>query len=125
MGIGFNILSYWKQDTKDKFVWEIGGQQSWENHVDNRTTEFSSVRNYVSYRHYLSDLMYIDAGSEYIYEFDQTKGYRINSDVGIVSKLNSRFSLKIGYGVRYDKNPVGDVTKTDTRTTVSLIMDFK
>ena len=124
LGMGFNLLSHWK-DVKDTLVLELGGQQSWEYQVNNKSNQFNSLRNYLSYRHYLSDPMYIEAKSEYIYEFNQTEGYRLNIGISLVSKINSHFSLRTAHEVRYDQNPIGNIRKKDTRTRISLIMDIK
>jgi putative salt-induced outer membrane protein YdiY len=49
----------------------------------------------------------------------------VNSETALVAALTDIFSLKAGYTVRYDNQPVpAGLKRTDTMTSVALVANF-
>ena len=56
--------------------------------------------------------------------FEDSNDYRIESDLAIQAAIAKQVALKLGYGVRYDNQPVPGFSKTDTVTSVSLVLSY-
>lgn len=72
----------------------------------------------------LDNLKFIEE-FKYRVNLEDTETYFINSDTGIQVKINSHFSLGVGYRIAYQNNPPSDdIEKTDTTFLTSLIIDY-
>jgi len=57
--------------------------------------------------------------------FDETDDWRAEAAVGVQATLTDLLSLKFGWELRYDNQPVAGFTKTDTVTLASLVLTTK
>lgn len=53
---------------------------------------------------------------------DTSKDWRLEANLGVQATLTDLLSLKVGWELRYDNQPVPGFTKTDTVTLVSLVL---
>ncbi len=56
--------------------------------------------------------------------FEDTSNWRIESGTGVEAAISSALALKLSYNLRYANEPVAGFRKTDTQTTVSLVINF-
>jgi putative salt-induced outer membrane protein len=56
--------------------------------------------------------------------FDDGGNWRIYENAALTARLTSLFSLKLGYTVRYEHEPVPGFKNTDTTTAIALVAKF-
>ena len=56
--------------------------------------------------------------------FDDGGNWRIYENAALTARLTSLFSLKVGYTVRYEHEPVPGFKNTDTTTAIALVAKF-
>jgi putative salt-induced outer membrane protein YdiY len=62
---------------------------------------------------------------EYLHDFEDSQHYKVNSETALTAALTDVFSLKAGYSVKYDHEPVPATLKqTDTLFSVALVANF-
>jgi len=62
---------------------------------------------------------------EFLYDFDDSDNYNVNSETALITALSNYFSLKTSYEIRYDHEPVPATLKdTDTVLSVTLVVNF-
>jgi putative salt-induced outer membrane protein len=87
-----------------------------------RTKVTHSGRLFAGYSNQLNDAVSVTTGLEYLQSVTEAKGFRINWDAGLNSKIAGNFSLATTFSLRYDNNPIISVkNNTDTMTAVSLV----
>lgn len=72
----------------------------------------------------LSETAGLTARFTYLPNFDVSDDYRMEGELGAQAALSSWLSLAVGYLWLYDNVPVPGFEKTDTRTTVSLVVHW-
>lgn len=96
-----------------------------EEYTDNTKSEFLRGRIFAEYEHRFTEVNKFVQSVEYLHSFDDSDNYNMNSVTAIVTVLNSNFSLKTSYEVRYDNKPVpATLDDTDTILGASLISTF-
>ncbi len=60
----------------------------------------------------------------YYPNFDTSSDWRLTSETGLQTAVNSWLAVKLGYEVRYRNEPIGDNEKTDTTSTASVVFTF-
>lgn len=104
---------------------ELGGQYSTESHVNGTVNQFGSVRAFTRFGKHFNANTFFEQNLEYIREFDDAEGFRINSETSILTKINSRFELKTSYAINYDSDPGGKVSRKDTSIRIGLVINIK
>ena len=62
---------------------------------------------------------------EYLYDFEDSDNYNLNSETALISALSDYLSLKASYVVKYDNEPVPETLEdTDTILGITLIVSF-
>lgn len=56
--------------------------------------------------------------------FDDAGGWRIYENAALTARLTTLFSLKLGFTVRYEHEPVPGFETTDTTTAIALVAKF-
>ncbi len=57
-------------------------------------------------------------------DFDDPDDYRVQGRVGLQCALNRHLGLRLGYGLKYDHQPVPGFATTDTATTAALTLQL-
>jgi putative salt-induced outer membrane protein len=86
-----------------------------------KTETRSAVRLFAGAEQKFNDNVALNTGVEYLQGVGESKNWRLNWDAGLTSKVSDNFSLATTFTLRYDNNPLPNIKKTDTVTSVSLI----
>jgi putative salt-induced outer membrane protein len=86
-----------------------------------KTETRHAVRLFAGAEHKLNDAVALNTGVEYLKSVTDSKNWRLDWDAGITSKVGDNFSLATRFTVRFENNPLPNIKKTDTITSVSLI----
>ncbi|MFV2074115.1 MAG: YdiY family protein [Thermoanaerobaculales bacterium] len=78
----------------------------------------------LSYEWKISDNASLTQILGYYPNFDDSSDWRLNSETGLQTAVNSWFAVKLGYEVRFRNKPIGDNDDTDTTTTASVVFTF-
>jgi len=105
---------------------EAGLDYVTEEYTNNTESDFLRGRAFGAYEFHFTELNKFSQSLEYLYDFDNTNNYNINSVSAMVTVLSQNFSLKTSYEVKYDNEPIGARLnkKTDTLLAVSLLVNF-
>jgi len=105
---------------------EAGLDYVTEEYTNNTEADFLRGRAFSLYEFHFTDLNKFSQSLEYLYDFDNTNNYNINSVSAMVTVLSQNFSLKTSYEIKYDNEPIGARLnkKTDTLLAVSLLVNF-
>jgi putative salt-induced outer membrane protein YdiY len=91
--------------------------------LDKTATDHSS-RLFAGMRHAFNDEVTLSTGVEYLQSLVETTRNRINFDALFAAKVGSGLAFGLGFGLRYDHEPLPGKAKVDTTTNVSLIYAF-
>lgn len=83
-----------------------------------------SGRLFLGYTNLLTPIASLNAGVEFLYDFEDSQNNRVNTTLELTSSLSQRFKLSILSRVLYDQKPVENKKSTDTITTVQLVYTF-
>lgn len=121
VGVGRHIL----ESTVDNLFTELGGGYVFEDRLpgtDNQS--FGSYRAYAKYIRTLSATANASQDLEYLGNFTESDGYRMNSETALVTSINSHFSLKASHVWKFANAPGAGFRKTDTMNSVSIIVNY-
>lgn len=110
----------------EPFVWfaELGYRFTKENRLSGESINYSSGRIYTETERKWTPTFSTKYWIEYLPNISNWVDYQINSEISVSAAINSIFSLKNGYLVRYDNLPAGTFKKTDTIYTAALVAKF-
>lgn len=111
----------------DKFKWfaEAGYRFTKENRSSGESFNFHYMRLYSELEKKWNDKVSNQLWVEYLPNFTVGSDYQINAQLSTLALLDSIFSLKMAYLLRYDNLPaVGANYKTDNTFTTSLVAKF-
>jgi putative salt-induced outer membrane protein len=89
-----------------------------------KTRTVHSGRAFFGYNNTVTEGVAFNMALEYLQALTSSTTYRINFDVGIISKLGRRFSLATTYSLKYDHDPLPGKEKIDHVTSVALTYNF-
>ncbi len=118
-GVGYNFL-----EGKHSLAGEVGPGYMYEKRIEEDELSFVSGRLFGKYSFKLSDSSDFSQDAEYLYDFEDSKNYRINTHTALTSKINSFLSLKLGVTLQYVNAPPPDSENTDIFTSTSLVFTF-
>jgi putative salt-induced outer membrane protein len=116
----------WTPDTGDRWSVSGIGALSWTDQraVDRTTDTFLGGLLGAKAAYKLSESSQATADATFYPNFDTTKAWRLDADVGLQAAVSTAIALKVSYSLRYNNRPVEGFGKTDTSTQVSLVMQF-
>ena len=91
---------------------------------EDKTFVNHAARLYAGYSNRLSDKVTFDTGLEYLQSFLDGNVFRLNYNAALSTQIKERFSLATTFTLRYENEPLPDVSKLDTITSVSLVYRF-
>lgn len=121
LGIGYTFI----KGPKHFLSSELGLNYSSEDYTDGTDSRFIEGRAFVLYEYAINEKNKFSQGIEYLYDFDESDNYRINTDTSLKVQINTLLSLKVGYEVRYDNAPTpATLDDTDTRFYTAIVAAF-
>jgi putative salt-induced outer membrane protein YdiY len=98
-----------------------------EEYTQETEDDFLSTGLLAAYEWVLSDKVKFAQSVKAVRDFKRKESYQIESITALITKLNTYFSIKTGYQINHDTDPVSkdeELEKTDTILTVALVADF-
>jgi putative salt-induced outer membrane protein len=120
-GIGYKFLA----GPKHLLVGEAGANYAREEYTDGTDRDYIEGRVFGKYEYAFTKKNRFSQSLEFLYDFDESDNYKVNSVTALISALNSYLSLKASYEVKYDNHPVPETLEdTDTILGVTLVVNF-
>lgn len=89
-----------------------------------KTQTDHSIRTFLGLRHAFSKEVTFSNGLEYLQSFIDPKRYRFNYDVLLAANIWGGLAFGAGFTARFDNQPLPEVKKLDTSTTLSLVYSY-
>jgi len=120
-GIGYKFLI----GPKHHLVGEAGVNWVKEEYTDHTDEAYVQGRAFAQYEYAFTDKNRFSQSLEYLYDFEDSDNYNLNSETALISALSDYLSLKASYVVKYDNEPVPETLEdTDTILGITLIVSF-
>lgn len=104
---------------------EAGLYQVNEQYTDDTDEDYIEGRAFSQYEYVLTDRNKFSQSLEFLYNFEESKDWNLNSETAVISALNHHLSLKTSYVIKYDNRPVpSTLEETDTILGVTLVVSF-
>jgi putative salt-induced outer membrane protein len=104
-------------------VLDIDGDTQFDPAIDKFLINHAA-RLFAGYSNRLSDAVSFDTGLEYLQSVLLAKRFRLNYVAALNTQLWERFSLALTFTLRYENDPLPEIRKLDTITSVSLAYRF-
>lgn len=110
----------------EDFYWfgETGYRYTKEHRFSGETIHFSSIRVYTETERKWTPTFSTKYWIEYLPNLTNWIDWQLNTEIGFIATINSVFSIKNGYLIRYDHLTAGALKKTDRLFTASLVAKF-
>jgi len=96
-----------------------------EEYTDHTDEAFVQGRAFAQYEYAFTDKNRFSQSVEYLYDFEDSDNYNLNSETALTSALSDYFSLKASYVVKYDHEPVPKtLDKTDRTLALTLVVNL-
>ena len=120
-GVGYKFLS----GPKHFLAGEVGLNYVWEEYVDGTDKDYLGGRAFAKYEYAFTEKNRFSQSVEYLYDFDDSENYNVNSETAVISALSDNLSLKASYVIKYDNQPIPEtLEETDTILAVTLVVNF-
>jgi len=106
------------------FLGEAGLNYTIEKLINDSDTEYLGGRLYAEYEYQISDDTKFSQSVEALLDFEEMQNYMLNSETALITAINSVFSFKTSYVVKYDNEPAQNSDDTDTVLGASLVANF-
>lgn len=104
---------------------EAGATYTYEEYTNGSTDNYPGARLFGKYRFAFAEKNAFTQSVEYLQSLDQASRQVITSETAVIAALNSIFSLKTSYTLRFHSKPVpADLKKTDTILEMALVASF-
>ena len=107
-------------DANKKPVLDANGQPQ----LLDKTATDHSIRAFVGHKHAFNKEVTLALGLEYLQSVIDVDRYRVNADALLAAKLGAGLAVGVGFGARFDHQPLPGKEKLDTSTTLSLIYAY-
>jgi putative salt-induced outer membrane protein len=120
-GVGYKFLS----GPNHFLVGEAGLSYVKEEYIDDTDKDYLQGRAFAQYKYAFTEKNRFSQSVEFLYDFDDSENYNVNSETAVISALSDYLSLKTSYVVKYDNQPVPEtLEETDTVLAVTLVVNF-
>jgi putative salt-induced outer membrane protein len=119
-GLGRLILDL----PKDKLNGELGGGYINEERTDAPRNDFASGRAYAKYVHAFTESSSFSQDAEYLHNFENSKGYRLNTETALIASISTHLSLKSSFVWKRNALPPPGAVKDDTITSMALVINY-
>jgi putative salt-induced outer membrane protein len=120
LGLGRHLLN----SADDNLTLEAGGGYIFEDRLLSKNQSFGTYRGYAKYIRTLSATANASQDLEYLGNMKDSKGYRMNAETALVASISTHFSLKTSYLWKYSNSPAAGFKKTDTITSMAIIVNY-
>jgi putative salt-induced outer membrane protein len=104
---------------------EAGYRYTHENNAGDATTHYNSIRTYIEGVYKINETNSAKLFVEYLPNIDEADDYQVNTEASLSSAINTMFSLKVAYLLKYDNVPAATATeRTDKTLTTALVAKF-
>jgi len=104
---------------------EAGLSYATETYTDDTDNDFLEGRVLGKYEFVFNPKTKLTQTAEYLYNFDDSEKYRINTITGLTTQLTDMFSLKISYEINFQNQPTPEtLDQTDSLFSVALVVNF-
>lgn len=119
-GSGYKFLT----GPKHFFLSEAGLTYTLEKLINDSDTEYLGGRLYAEYEYQISADTKFSQNLEAFLDFEEMQNYMLNSETALITAINSVFSFKTSYVIKYDNVPAENSEDTDTILAASLVANF-
>lgn len=120
VGSGYKLLD----GPKHLLIGEAGLTYTAEDHTDGSNSDYLGGRLFGQYDYKFTDANKFTQSVEFFPDFDDTKNWLLNSETALIAALNSHFSMKTSFLLKYDNQPTQGLDKTDRIVSVALVANF-
>lgn len=86
---------------------------------------FTEGRTFAEYVYLFTEKNKFSQSLESLHDFSDSDRYRLNSETALTAALNSRFSLRISYQIKYNHQPVpATLARSDTVLSSAIVANF-
>jgi len=120
------VVGYkWLTGPKHFVTTEVGLNYVNEEYVNNTEEDYLQGRAFGLYEYAFSAKNKFSQSLEFLYDFEDSDNYNMNSVTALISALSDYLSLKTSYEIKHDHEPVPEtLKKTDTIMAVTLVVNF-
>jgi len=120
-GVGYKFLT----GPKHFLLGEAGLNYVREEYIDDTDKDYLGGRAFASYEYAFTEKNKFSQSLEFLYDFDDSDNYNVNSETALISALSDYLSLKASYVIKYNNQPVpSTLEETDTILSVTLVLNF-
>ncbi len=120
-GVGYKYLT----GPEHFLIAEAGLNYVQEEYTNNTDEDFLQGRLFAKYDYAFTKKNKFSQSLEFLYDFDDSDNYNLNSETALISALSDYLSLKASYVIRHDNEPVPrTLDETDTVLAVTLVVNF-
>lgn len=126
IGYQYNFI----RESNHRLWTEIGYDFTFDNLVQamgvpaDDTEVYHSARAYFGWENNLNEHVRFKTGLEGLFNVQTTEDFRLNWENTLTTQIAGRLSIELKFNLLYDNLPVPGFEKTDTRTTVNLVLDM-
>lgn len=120
VGSGYKILT----GPIHSLLAEAGLTYTQEKLMDDSDDEYLGGRLYAEYVYQISKGTKFSQSLEALFDFENMQNHMLNSETALITAINSIFSFKTSYIVKYDNEPAQNSDNTDTVLAASLVANF-
>jgi putative salt-induced outer membrane protein len=121
VGAGYKFLN----GPAHVLVGELGLNYVSDRYTDKTRKDYPAGRAFGKYTYAFTEKNKFSQSLEFLYDFNNSKKYDVNSETALVSALSDYLSMKAAYVVNYKNEPVpATLKKTDTMLTVALVVNY-
>jgi putative salt-induced outer membrane protein len=123
--IGPAVGYKWLTGPKHFITAEAGLNYVSEEYINNTEEDYLQGRAFGLYEYPFNPKNKFSQSLEFLYDFEDSDNYNMNSVTALTSALSDYFSLKTSYEIKYDHEPVpSTLKKTDTILALTLVVNF-
>jgi putative salt-induced outer membrane protein YdiY len=120
LGAGRELLNM----PADKLIGELGLGYINEERIRQPRNDFASGRAYAKYTHVFSPTANFTQDAEYLANFDDASGYRVNTETALTTTVSTHVSLKVSYVWKRLNKPAPGIAKDDTIASAALLINY-
>ena len=120
-GVGYKFLT----GPEHSLEGELGVNYVTEEYTDDTEQDYMQGRAFGKYEYTFTTKNKFSQSLEFLYDFEESSNYNINSETALISTLSDYLSLKTSYEINYDHEPVpATLEKKDTVLSLTLVVNF-
>ncbi|MBL0058954.1 MAG: DUF481 domain-containing protein [Elusimicrobia bacterium] len=120
LGYGREIV----KTTANELFAELGGGYINEQRTRSPRIDFASGRAYAKYVYNFSATSLFSQDGEYLHNFDDPNGYRVNSESALKAGFSTHLALKLSYTWKHVHEPAPGFKRDDNTTLISLLVNY-